>query len=281
MSVLRNNLTKWNRCVPYVAPDAFRPMIEEFNEEVYGAGGFKVFVPHSGEQFYAEVKLGQGGDSEKSISDVGCMRTAGQIIRSTNDRFVLWHEMCHCLGFEHEQLHAKYPWDSSDNPVPANQYRPREPTSLKTAQNKTIGNTLCAFYDEDTALGHAIAGLGGGSASTGRANLKPTSVMHFHEALPIESDIQAGKLLHGHRPLKAARDIRTTGFMEARCKPVQSLGECDYDSIMMYKAYVAAGIAAYIETGNSKHLPYTSGKVGKYLLLSNDDVRTIRELYPG
>jgi hypothetical protein len=68
--------------------------------------------------------------------------------------------------------------------------------------------------------------------------------------------------------------------MEARRKDVDSRGECDYDSIMMYKAYIAAGFAAYIQTGRSKDMPYVSGKIGSYLLLSKDDVSAIRELYP-
>jgi hypothetical protein len=50
---------------------------------------------------------------------------------------------------------------------------------------------------------------------------------------------------------------------------------------MMYKAYIATGIAAYIQTGNSKDMPYTGGKIGKYLLLSQRRHAAIGELYAG
>jgi hypothetical protein len=192
MPVLRKDLTKWDRVVPYIAPDPLRPMIDEFNEEVYGKGGFKLFVHQSGEKWFAEVKIGGGGDSEKSMSEIGCMSKAKQLIRSTIDQFTLWHEMCHCLGFEHEQLHAKYPWDKNDNPLPR-RYMPADPAALSTDQNKTIALTLDAFYADETALGNAVASIGWGSPATGRANLKPSSVVHFLDALPIASDIRDGR----------------------------------------------------------------------------------------
>jgi hypothetical protein len=72
--------------------------------------GFDLLVPRQpADANYIRLTMGGYSASEQ----IGC-KGAGMQTIGGSDKFTVVHEMFHALGFKHEQLHKKFPWDDSD-----------------------------------------------------------------------------------------------------------------------------------------------------------------------
>jgi len=260
MPVYHRDLIWPDHKVPYVQEsvktEVLREAITKFNAMI----GHDILAPRTDETIYAEFEQGAFG-----CSSIGCQRTAGiaQKISVTAHPFEIIHEICHCLGFEHEQFHPKYLWDDSD-------FRTLRQSPTKKDQNVNVfnvgdlakkGSDLTKFLYSSLADQH----------KKGASNVKAMEVMQGRAT--IDGTFAVNQF--------AAARVRVLN------DNVAFTDTCDYNSIMMYPEWRKAAKDAKQsgKAGNRKLLQTdvvlqlrTEGEAASGMSLL--DVQTIKELYP-
>jgi hypothetical protein len=111
MSVFRRTGRWPNSRVPYVIVGG-GPDPETWFGQVNACVGFGLLVPRQATDIsYLQLTIGAHSKSEA----IGYLGNGMQTIGGTTKHTVI-HELLHALGFKHEQLHRRFPWDDTDPP---------------------------------------------------------------------------------------------------------------------------------------------------------------------
>lgn len=230
------------------------PEVREAIQSFHACIGHEILVERSeADQDY--VVFGSGGHACSLIGRHG----GKQKIVVKGSKFEIIHEICHCLGFEHEQFHPKYLWDDG----------------VDTDLNKFVKERLAELISKDASSLH-VGELGSGkealfdfdldlvkrSASSAVLDLptpkiaspKPSRPAISLPAIPAFAGIKKPAAAPPPQvpPSAIAKPKNVTGvdnFIESR-KRVQSekgvrWGKiCDYNSIMMYSEWRKVAVEA-------------------------------------
>lgn len=142
--IVRHN--RWaNSRVPYVITPE-NPQVEGWFREVNVAVGFPLLARKLATDIN-HVELIIGGASKSEV--IGCKGAGMQKIGGTSKHTVL-HELLHAIGFKHEQLHRKLPWDDTDpRRTKVNRYAGFAPErGFKTEGNRKLFEAITVTVNE-------------------------------------------------------------------------------------------------------------------------------------
>lgn len=266
MAVISKDVVLWDHMpIYYVTPSdpKIGQAIAVLNEQV----GFLLFASFKdSDRSVADVKF--------EIRDSGCSPIGKQsaqpqaiTMRSSLQPRLMLHEMLHCVGFEHEQFHEKYPWDRTERFDPF----------AAVSQFKDFGR----YAGRQAKQGRGRSGSGGpvdflparsGEKELGGQEYRP-EVGRVDPMKDVNSRIY--KYL-----CETEGDGYANGYLNdlPRKQSLEFSPDCDYDSIMMYPPFFQA--AKKLWDGGyhefSYVVPTTNGHSEN---LSKTDVEWVTKLY--
>lgn len=237
-----------NSQVPYENPEMIQsvgPTIERFNR-VFSK---PILIPRTNEHDYAVFKKQESG-----CSPIGHQKTGMQNIIVKGNPFEIIHEICHCLGFEHEQFHREYLWnDGADTPL--NQFLLKKLIGENSKASKGVSGAFLASKPVFTTRirSGSFGSLGADAHSSKASSLnfaiptfsgkpKPPKASEEEEEVPMRGGTIETNLFNDNR-------LSVDNFLNGRKRVqadngIRSMDICDYNSVMMYSEFRKAAVAA-------------------------------------
>lgn len=241
--------------VPYVADT---PETEKWLLEINHVIGFPLLVEKGiSDSDYLQAVKGARGGSET----IGYIKGKGAHGITGAHKATMQHELLHALGFHHEQLHSKGPWGAF---------------GTKATTVDRLDKTLLERFGANMVP----------AASRIDAPVAATSVVRDLDSVPAKkASAELGnpgharrKSISGGEAPKIAMNLEAIeqhrrAYQEALTdNNVVHLGDCDFDSVMMYNEMTLAARnlrLTMVNTGRTTRSPH----------LSNGDVQALKYLY--
>ena len=230
MSVITVNKRWQVSKIPYTI-EPYNVNVETWLQEINAAVGYDILTwKHPNDNDYVKATYGEGSGSSETIGKKGGVQTIGG-----DNVHTMIHEMLHALGFFHEQLHKKYPWDDND------------------PKFKKFSRFL--DYNRKIKTRHNIALF--------KAIEDGSGIMHMGKTFYANNNLLSR--------LERVKDQNT-----------EHRGKCDLDSVMMYEAFATAvdDLDPLDQMPGSQQFYHHSGIAARSNNLSNDDVATLRYMFP-
>lgn len=277
MAVIRGESYLWKHPVPYES--STNEVVNKSIQTLNDAAGFGLFVPYTGQQDQAD-HVQFHVDTEQACSHIGCAFKGLQTInlKASSDLFSCLHEIMHCLGFEHEQFHAKYAWNAADTPKKNPFYKVNEEVSVAQAASVRMNVDTSNWNPQKKTANWGEEGT--------KAKASVDVEMPAKQLKPKEPELpfifktgSVNQIIYQFLA-KAQNPAYAESYWEQVAKKNTSVLSvtplCDYDSIMMYGEFErAAKFAA--SKGQQISIEHSGKRADN--CLSNLDVDTLQKLY--
>lgn len=241
--------------VPYVADTR---ETEKWLLEINHVIGFPLLVEKGiSDSDYLQAVKGTRGGSET----IGYTKGKGAHGITGAHKATMQHELLHALGFHHEQLHAKGPWGAFG-------------TKATTADR--LDKTLLEQFGVNMVPASSRIETPVAPTSVVRdlefASVKKVSAEPVKPGLTRRKSISEGEAPKITMNLEAMEQHRRAYQEALTDNNIVHLGDCDFDSVMMYNEMTLA----------AQHLRLTmvnTGRTTRATHLSNGDVQALKYLY--